>query len=279
MRIKFSLKTFVISSLFLILFSPAYPHLLGRFAARDSYYSHGYLIPFVVLYLVWRKRDKLKAIKPEPAFAGILILLFGIILHLLGGIFLKINFASYLAIPIVLLGMVLYFGGIKMAKELIFPIVFLIFMLPLPQVIIIGISFKLKILAAQIATFTVKIMGMPVNRSGSTIYYPGGFLLVGDPCSGLRSLISFLALGAIFTQFVRAKPWRKTILFASSVPIAFLSNAARLIFLLWVSYIYGEKIALGFLHDFSGIMVFIIGFLGLIMISKILKCRLDGNIT
>ncbi len=269
--VKWLLKIGVLCIVFLALFYPTYSHLFTRFNARDSYYSHGFLIPFVCLYLVFRKKDKLLSIKPESEPAGLFIILAGVLFYIISS-FLKINFFTYLAIPVSILGIVLYLGGKKITKELLFPISFLFFMLPLPKVVIIGISFKLKLMVAQVATFLALNMGVQAERVGSTIYYPGGELLVGDPCSGLRSLVTFLALGALCTQFTKARLWRRTALFVSAIPIALLSNLTRITFLVMVSYIYGEKVALGFLHDFSGIMVFVLGFVCLIGASKLLRC-------
>jgi len=175
----------------------------------------------------------------------------------------------------VLFGAVLYLGGTKFAKELLFPIGFLVFMLPLPQVLIIGAAFKLKMLAAHASTISARMMGINVTRAGSTIYYPGGFLLVGDPCSGLRSLITFLAIGALFTQITAGSFWRRNILFISAIPVALLSNVMRLTLLIVVGYIYGQKVALGFIHDFSGFMVFAVGFAGLAVVSKVLRCEFE----
>jgi len=265
------IKIAVLTALFILLFYPVYKHLIARFEARDSYYSHGYLIPFVCLYLVWRKRDILRSITPKPVSSGLFIIIGGVLLHL-GGMVLKINFVSYAAIPTVLLGVSLYLGGVRFTKELFFPIIFIIFMLPLPRVMVIGITFKLKIMVAQAATFIADKIGIEARASGSTIYYPGGFLLVGDPCSGLRSLITFIALGALFTQFTIGSRLSKTVLFLSSIPIAFLSNLLRVTFLLLVSYVYGSETALGFLHDSSGVMVFVIGFIGLFLLAKALRC-------
>ncbi|MCM8824452.1 MAG: exosortase/archaeosortase family protein [Candidatus Omnitrophica bacterium] len=256
-----------------ILFAPIYSELFHRFTERDSYYSHGFIIPFLSFYLVWRKRKVLKNITPQPCIWGLIYLIFSLLVYLIS-LVLKINFLSYFSLPLVIFSIVLYLGGRKITREIIFPIVFLIFMLPLPSVVIIGIAFHLKILAAKSAVFLVKLLGMEVIREGSTIYYPGGYLLVGDPCSGIRSLIAFLALGAFFSQFMLSNWIEKFILFVSSIFIAFFSNVVRVIFLLLVSYIYGKEVALGFIHDFSGIMVFILGFLGLWGISKLLRCRL-----
>lgn len=276
MKKKLNIKAIFICLFVFLIFLPIYELLFSRFNARDSYYSHGFLIPLIVGYLVFKKRKILGAIEAKPCFAGLIILLFGLILHL-GSLVLKINFTSYFSIPIVIAGILLYLKGKKFTKELLFPLVFLIFMLPLPGVMIIGISFKLKIFAAQAAALLGNAIGIKSSLSGSTIYYPGGFLLIGDPCSGLRSLISFLALGALVTQFANAARWRKISLFASTIPIALTSNFLRITFLLWFSFVYGKEAAEGFVHDVSGYMVFVLGFLGLLLASKILKCQLKAE--
>ena len=274
MKKKFPLGAVIITLLVLVVFIPVYSQLFHRFNARDSYYSHGFLIPFVVGYLVFRKRKELSTIEDKSSLLGLLVFVFGLGLYLIS-LVLKVNFTAYLSIPIVITGILLYLKGVKFTKALAFPLCFMIFMLPLPAVMIVGISFKLKIFAASAATWLGNVIGIKSSLSGSTIYYPGGTLVVGDPCSGLRSLISFIALGALFTQFSKAVLWRKLSLFASAVPIALLSNFLRITFLLWVSFVYGKKAASGFVHDFSGYMVFVLGFLGLVLVSKILRCQLS----
>lgn len=261
----------VIALLGLILFIPAYNMLFERFTARDSYYSHGFLIPFISLFLVWRKRKILRTLPIQTCRAGLLILGAGIIFHLVS-LALKVNVGSYFAIPMVITGIVLYLTGKRFTKELLFPIIFLVFMLPLPKVVIIGIAFKLKTIVGEWTTFAVNLMGIEAKRAGSKIHYPGGFLLIGDPCSGLRSLISFLALGALFTQFTDVSLFKKSLVFLLAVPVALFSNFVRVTFLVLAGYVYGEGIATGFLHDFSGIMVFIIGFFCFAGIIKLLKC-------
>ena len=274
MKKKFSIEAVLVSLLVILVFIPIYSHLILRFNARDSYYSHGFLIPLVVGYLVFKKRNILSSIEAKPCFFGLFVFVFGLGLHLIS-LVLKVNFTSYLAVPVVIAGILLYLKGVKFTKELLFPLCFLIFMLPLPAVMIVGMSYKLKIFAAGAATFLGNSIGIKSSLSGSTIYYPGGTLLVGDPCSGLRSLISFIALGALFTQFTKAAIWRKLSLFCLTIPIALISNFLRITFLLWVSFAYGKKAASGFVHDFSGYMVFVVGFLGLMLVSKILRCQLS----
>lgn len=252
---------------------PAFVSLAERFLAADSYYSHGFLVPLVSAYLSWRKRKRLKRLLPaQSSKSGLLFLAAGLFLHFTSTL-LKLNFGSYLSLPIVLTGLVLYLFGKRIARELTFPLAFLVFMLPLPSVTIIAISFKMKILASQLAALAANLMSIPATRDGSTIYLPRGYLVVGDPCSGLRSLISLLALGAVFTQFISGSMLKRNLLFLSAIPIALISNVLRIILLLLVTYVYGEKAALGFFHDFSGMLVFAFAFIGLAMVMRLLKCQ------
>ena len=255
-----SIKIVLVVLLFIAIYFPAFISLSEKFTATDSYYSHGFLVPIVCGYLVWRKRRELKELPIESFAMGMPILIIGLLLQIIATA-LKINFAIYASMIIVILGMVLFMFGIKITKLLFPAILFMLFMIPLPGVVIIGISFKLKVLAAEVATRIIHALGITATRAGSIIYLPNSKLLVGDPCSGLRSLISLLALGALFTQFVDSSKFRKLLLFFSSIPIALVSNILRILFLLFVAYIYGEKVATGTMHDVSGMLVFVIAFI------------------
>ncbi|MDD5069626.1 MAG: exosortase/archaeosortase family protein [Candidatus Omnitrophica bacterium] len=266
------IKTGIITLLVLVLFYPTYYHLYGRFTSADSYYSHGVLVPFITLFLVWRRRKEIfnSTVKSSPM--GLVVLIFGLLLYLASQQ-LQINFGSYLSIIFVISGLVLYLLGAEFFRKLLFPIGFLLFMMPLPRVMIIGISFKMKIMAAQLSTLVVNLMGLEAVREGSTIFFGNESLIVGDPCSGLRSLISFFALGALFIQFVDAKWFKKFILVLSTFPVAVISNMVRLVLLVLATHVYGQEFALGFFHDLTGVLVFVVGFFGLYFVSKVLGCE------
>ena len=267
-------KIALIIILLISAYLPVFISLSERFLAVDSYYSHGFLVPLVSLYLIWRKRKKLQTFLPASSCKfGLVLLVAGLLLHFVSTA-LKINFGSYASLPIVLGGLVLYLFGKKITREILFPLAFLIFMVPLPSVAIITITFKMKIFTAQIASRIVSMMGISAIRGGSTIYLPRDFLVVGDPCSGLRSLISLLALGAIFAQVIAGSRIKKSALFLSTIPIAVISNAARIVLLLLITHVYGKEAALGFFHDFSGMLVFVFAFIGLTIVMRLLKCQI-----
>ena len=160
-----------------------------------------------------------------------------------------------------------------MARKLTFPILFLFVMVPLPLVIIGNLTVKLKLLAAQLATFALNRIGFPCILDGSVIRMPSSFIEVAAPCSGLRSIISLVTLGLLFAYAMKTSFLKKSILFLSSIPIAIVTNVMRITIVSIVNDLYGEKIAMGAFHDFTGYMVFVAAFLGLFGVAHMMGAK------
>jgi exosortase len=245
-----------------------------RFMGADSYYSHGFLVPFVTLFFVYQQRDHLVAAKQQTSLAGLFVIIFALILHTLGTA-LYIFFISGISLFLLAIGLSLFLFGTKISKLIWFPLLFLIFMFPLPQAVISLVSFPLKIFAAKVGVWLVAAVGIPIHLEGFNIFIPAGQLLVGNPCSGLRSLIAFLALGSVFAYVTPISTGKKWILFFITIPIALLSNVVRIPILILVSHYWGLAAAAPdtFVHTGSGMLVFIIGFLLLLTSVKVLEWR------
>jgi len=258
--------------LFLILYFPTFIWMWERWMAKDSYYGHGILVPFISGFIAWQifKNKKSAIEKDNPSNLGIAFIALGLATHLISA-WMRVYFSSGFSMLFTISGLILYLKGRQTLKTLIFPILFLIFMLPLPLVAVANISFKMKILAANISTFLVNKIGIPAKVSGSMIYMRHSNLMVEDPCSGLRSLISLLALGSLFSHYLKASHLRKVVLLIASVPLALMSNITRITFLCFVSEVYGPEHAEGLVHDTAGMMVFVLAFLGMLVVSKILE--------
>jgi exosortase len=254
----------------LLIYVPSFLWMWDRWFARDSYYSHGILIPFVTAFLIWNKRDILRKIKPETSPWGLRLFFLGIAIHLLSALF-RVYFTSGFSMIIVLYGLTLYFYGSKMLKEVLFPISFLVFMVPLPMVVITNISFRLKIFAAQIAVVALNNMHLPCVQHGSAIVMRHAYVVVDDVCSGLRSLITLMALGSLFTYWMKSSFTKKAILFLSTIPIAVVTNVGRIIFLAFVSEVWGTQYAVGFIHQLSGFIVFSGAFCLLYVVQKMIE--------
>jgi len=264
------LQKWIVGIFVLLIYVPSFLWMWDRWFARDSYYSHGILIPFVTAFLIWQKRDVLKKIKPETSPWGLRLFFLGIAIHLLSALF-RVYFSSGFSMIIVLLGLTLHFYGAKVLKEILFPISFLAFMIPLPMVVITNLSFRLKIFAAQISVVALNDMRLYCVQHGSAIVLRHAYVIVEDVCSGLRSLITLMALGSIFAYWMKSSILKKIILFLSTIPIAVITNVGRIIFLAFVSEIWGTQCAMGPIHEASGIIIFLGAFCLLYVVQKVIE--------
>lgn len=271
---KFCLRPGFILLLVTIIYYSTFVWLSERFLEPDSYYSHGFLVPLVTAFLIWQKRKKLTTISFEPSASGFILLVSGLILQL-AGVVLEVYLVSLSSLLMIIFGITFYLFGRKVGKEVLPPLVFLIFMVPVPMFIINYISFPMRQFVTGAVVFTLDKLGLPVMQRGFEIIFPNALLSVDTPCGGLKSLITFLALGFLFAYFLSGARKNKIALFLTAIPVAFVSNYLRVILLSLVAFIYGAKIAInGFVHDFSGIMVFAAGFVLLTLVRNILNERI-----
>ena len=268
----------IFSPLILILFAACYHTTLswmyGRFMSSDSYYSHGFIIPLVVAFLIWQKRIELKNEPATISYWGLLIILFAVFLHLAGTIIYVFS-VSGLSIFFLIAGTTLFIFGKKITRIIIFPIIFFIFMFPMPSAMINLISLPMKMIVAKVSASFVRMIGISVLQEGFHISIPAGSLLVGNPCSGLRSLIAFLALSAVLAYMINVSLIRKWLLVLFVIPIALLSNMIRVVILILISHFWGLAAAApeSFWHNASGVFVFIIGLAALFYTGKLMTWK------
>lgn len=139
------------------------------------------------------------------------------------------------------------------------------------MVVVANLSFQLKMFAAEISTMLLNNMRIPAVRDGSIIKMHSAYVVVDDVCSGLRSLISLTALGSIFAYWMESTMLKRILLFLSTIPIAIVTNACRILFLSAVSEIFGAEHAIGLIHEITGYMVFGLAFILLYVTRKILE--------
>jgi len=146
-------KLIVISSLVAIAYIPTFTWMYERWVSAESYYSHGPLIPIIAIALVWLKRRELIAIPPAPSYKlGWSIFIAGILIHIISALW-QVYFSSGFALILIITGLILLSLGPVHLKKLLFPLFFLVFMIPLPMVAIANLSFRLKLLASRISVF------------------------------------------------------------------------------------------------------------------------------
>ena len=242
---------------FLFLFWPTLAWMAARFDAADSFYSHGWLIPPAAAWLAWQRRGVVSRLVPRPSYWGLLALIVCAVLHVLSSWW-GLNFVSGFAMVVSLWALTWTLWGWSALWALRFPLLFLLFMVPLPGVLLVAVSFQMKLLAATLAAHVLHALGVPALQAGSMIRLPGINIMVDDTCSGLRSLISLAALSTLWTTLLpeAAARWKRLVMVAASVPIALAANMVRIVILSLIGLAFGLKMAEGFIHYGSGMVVF-----------------------
>ena len=245
-----------------------------RFLGEDSYYSHGFFVPFVSLFFAYQLKGQLASAKQQSSSMGLIVLIIALFLHILGTVLYVFSISGF-SLWIFLVGLTLFLFGKEITKIAWSPLLFLVFMLPLPMTVIASISFPLKMFAAEVGVRIVSMLGVPVYHEGFNIFIPAGHLLVGNPCSGLRSLIVFLAMGFIFACLSATSSIKKWLLFLFSIPIALFSNIIRISILVLASHYWGLEAAAPetLIHTGTGILVFVVGFSLLFLIARMFEWR------
>jgi exosortase len=180
-------------------------------------------------------------------------------------------FTMRFSILVVLGGVILFLLGREFFKTLLFPIVFLIFMIPIPSVLMDRITFPMQLFASKVAAKSLYLVGIPALREGNIILLANTSLEVAEACSGIRSLISLLALSVVFAYFSQKTILKRVLLILSTFPIAIIANAARVTGTGILAHYYGEKVAQGFFHGFSGWILFVVAFACLFLLGTMLS--------
>ena len=200
----------------------------------------------------------------------ILGLLWGSILFVRGESVVVIGVAA-LAMIVIMSGLVWGLLGTAALKRMAFPLLFLIFMVPLPFVE--PLSVPMAQVTGVISAGIVRLFGVPVEVSGAQVSLPNAELVVGAQCSGLRSIVTLLTLVGLIVFVLEGALWRKVVLALSSIVIAAFGNVLRVASLLGVANLWGADAAFKYYHDYSGIVFFASAFVLLLLFSRLMGCR------
>lgn len=254
---------------------------LGRFWWDDENYSHGLLIPFVIGYILWVERGRLSAVarRPRGLWGGAAVVL--ALLMLWVGTAGAELFTQRTSLVLLLAGLAVYFHGWRLLRVVGVPLLLLALAIPIPTIVFNKVAFPLQLFASRCAVWAMRAFDIPVLREGNVIeLYPLGStttkkLEVVESCSGIRSLMTLVTLAVSFAYFTspsdeggrggrrfeRFRTLRAVLVVLAAVPIAIITNAARVSGTGILARYYGTGVADGFFHEFSGWVIYVAAFL------------------
>jgi len=256
-----------LAAAFLLVYGQILRPLVQEWWTNDDY-AHGLFTPFAVAYLVYDRRKELFNIHASPSALGLIIILASQALLLVG--FLGAEFfLQRTSMLLFIAGLILYIWGWGALSKTAFALILFLLAIPLPTVIFNTFALPLQLLASSLAEGVLDLLHVSVYREGNILQLPHGLLLnVTEACSGIRSLVSLIALAALTTMIphFRSMPmWARTAFIVSSVPIALVANALRVTATGLLAFNFGVAAAEGFLHSFTGAFVFVFAFAALLI--------------
>ncbi|MGI8820701.1 MAG: exosortase/archaeosortase family protein [Chthoniobacterales bacterium] len=238
----------------------------------ETNYEHAKLIPLIVAFLVWNSRDKLKAASVGSSRWGWLFIAVGLLLFVAAARTLQARLALT-AIPFVLYGIVLYAWGRQVARVLLFPIAFLLFMVPLN--FLTQATARLQFLETGAATAICNFFGLGLYAIGTAVHAASGAFQfeVDEGCSGIRSLMAIAMLSAIYGHLTQDRLWKKLAIFCAALVFAIIGNAGRLVSIFVVARLFGQDIAGGTYHNISGYLSFPFAIGAMLLFGKLLNLK------
>lgn len=254
----------------LVLYVPTFSDLARTHWVRDDY-AHGPIILAVIFWLVWDKRQVLLAAADRTApVPGIALLLFGLLLYVVGRAHEVIVFEVGALAPI-LAGTLLSMRGWPALRAQWFMVLFIAYLVPLPGTFVDALTLPMKQSVSELAAQIIYAAGYPIARAGVILTIGQYQLLVADACAGLNSMFSLSAVGLLYLYLMRRKSWlHNALILISLIPVAFCANVLRVVILVLVTYHFGDAAGQGFMHGLSGLMLFVIALIGILVFDAIL---------
>jgi exosortase len=259
----------ILWGLFVLLYASVFKGLVLQWW-KDPDYSHGFFVPLFSCFALWRERRRWMAVEIRPSNFGLLVMIGAVGLLLLGSLGAEL-FTSRFSLIVLLAGVILFLFGSQMLRAVAFPLAFLILMIPIPAIIYNQITFPLQLLASRLAAFWLELVNVPVLRDGNVLVMSNYSLEVVEACSGIRSLVTLIALAVIYGHLVEPRRWVHWVLAILMVPIAIVSNALRVMGAGMIAHRFGPEAAEGFLHTFSGWVIFVVALLALLGCHRVLR--------
>jgi exosortase len=247
-------------------------HLLAQWS-NDPNFSHGFFVPLFSFFVLWGDRTRLSTLGLRPSWTGLFLLAASLGVLVLGVLGAEL-FLSRFSLLLVIAALIVLFAGWGYFRAVLFPLAFLILMIPIPAIIFNQITFPLQLLASRVASATLPLLGVPVLREGNIILLPQMALEVAEACSGIRSLLSLLMLAIIYGYLMETRMRIRVVLALAAIPIAVAANSLRIVGTGVLIQYWDPGKAEGFFHAFSGWLIFVVSLAMLFLLHHALRLTL-----
>ena len=264
-----SWQLLILGALTLWLYGSTLGHLVGQWW-NDPNFSHGFFVPLFSAFVLWQERDRLAQIPTRPSWAGLIVLLVGLVVLIVGRLGAEL-FLARSSLLLVLAGLVILFFGWNLFRAVLFPWAFLLMMIPIPSIALNQITFPLQLLASKVAATVLPVLGVPIFREGNVINLPAMALEVAEACSGIRSLMSLVTLAIIYGYLMEKRLWVRWLLAFAAVPITVAANDVRIIGTGLLVQYWDPEAAEGYFHASWGWIIFVVSLLMLYALHGLVR--------
>lgn len=254
-------------------FERAIDFMVGQWDMDE--FSHGWLIPFISGFLIWQRRDALRRLRFNGAWSGLAVVAGGLGLEVAGRLT-SLFTIQHFALLVVIAGLALALTGWRGLRLLAAPLGVLVFMIPLPNILLNTLSSELQLISSAIGVALMRAFGVAVFLQGNVIDLGSYKLEVAEACSGLRYLLPLMTLSFLMACFYRAAVWKRLVLFLSSIPITVLMNSLRIALIGVMVDRWGPSMAEGLLHQVQGWMMFMLS-AAILLLEVIVLTRIGAN--
>jgi len=252
----------------------AYAVVLARTArlwVTDLNMSHGVFVPILVAYVVWEERDALRAARPSHNRWGLALIIVGAALLCMGPPKLDtFAFATRVGFMFSVTGTILYLRGFATIRLLLYPLILLFMMFPLPGFVLERLTLPLQLTASKLAEQLLEWFGYSVLREGNILLLPGQTLSIAEACSGLRSLLALTFLAQAYVYMFDKRPWMRLAMAICVVPIAVFANGARIVATA-IAGSYRREWAEGTYHASTAWVVFAVTFVCVVVTHRLIN--------
>jgi exosortase len=236
---------------------------------NDSNYGHALLVPVFVACILWRERPRWSAVPVRGSDAGLPIMLSAVGILILGMLAAEF-FTTRISLLFLICGLIVFLAGWKLLWSIAFPIGYLVFMIPLPALVYYQLTFPLQLWASRLGARGLVMLGVQTLRQGNLLILPNATLEVVEACSGVRSLLSLLAVVVAYGYLAEKSVWKRFLLAALTIPTVILSNGLRLVATGVLSFKYGAQVNSNSVHTVLGLTFFLLAFLSIFLVHRLL---------